>query len=211
MLSFLKNNKKKNPEQVLRESRLKAAQDWLPIFDIKDNFVYRRDGQVVSIVKIQPLNIDLLSKSEQRVRIRSLLEALNGFDFPYQIFITAKPVDLDGYIQRLEEMKDQANIKRRRLLDQYIRTASRKASSGEALERNFYLVTSMERDRRLGDGFLFERAREIASNLTGAGLIASVCSEQELRDLYFTFANPIQSAVERSPLDNSNLPPLYSE
>lgn len=209
MLSFLKKKGTPDPEQVLRENRLKAAQEWLPIFDIKDNFVYRRDGQIACIVKLQPLNIDLLSKSEQRVRIRSLLEALNSFDYPYQIFITAKPVDLDGYIQRLEELKDQANIKRRRLLDQYIKVASRKASSGEALERNFYIILSMERDKKLGEGFLFEKAREAASNLTGAGLVANVCNEQELRDLYFTFANPVESAVERSPLDNMNLPPLF--
>lgn len=209
MLSSLKKNKITDPEQVLRESKLKAAQEWLPIYDIKDNFSYRRDGHIVGGIKVQPMNIHLLSKSEQETKIRALLEALNGIDYHYQIFITAKPVDLDGYIQRLEDMKVEASIKRRRLLENYIKVASRKAAGGEAVERNFYLLQSLEKDQKFGEEFLFERVRELASNFTGADLNSNVCDEQELRNLYFVFANPAQSAVERAPLDNIGLPPLF--
>ena len=211
IIESLFNKKQVDPEVTMRDRRQKAAQDWLPIFDIKDNTVYRRDGEIVSIVKIQPLNIKLLTANEQKVKINALLEALNGMDFSFQIFITAKPVDLDGYIAKLEMMKEYANTKRKRLLEQYIKTASRKASSGEALERNFYIICSMLKDKKAGEAVLFEKAREVAANLTSAGLSSHVCNEQDLRDLYFTFAHPVQSAVERSPLENIALPPLYSE
>jgi len=140
-----------------------------------------------------------------------LLEALNGIDIPFQIFITAKPVDLDGYIAQLEALKEDANTKRKRLLEQYIKTASRKAASGKALERNFYIICSMIKDKKAGEAVLFEKAREIASNITSAALSSNVCDEQDLRELYFTFAHPVQSAVERSPLDNIKLPPIYRE
>ncbi len=39
-----------------------TAQDFINIVDIKDNFLYTRDGYITSYFRIQPISIELLSE-----------------------------------------------------------------------------------------------------------------------------------------------------
>lgn len=211
MINGLFDKKKKmkiDPLQLKAMQDAKAAQEWMPIHDIKDHIAYRRDHHLVVAIRVQPVNIHLLSEKEQVVKIKSLHEALNGIDFPIQIFSVARPVDLDGYITKLEQKKDDADFKRKRLLDGYIKIAASKASSGEALERSFYVIFSQKKDK-FNEAYIYEQALEIANNLSSAGLYSNVCDEQELRDLYFVLTHPVQASVERSPDSNFVLPMVY--
>lgn len=203
---FPKNKKTENIHELSAEE--KAAQDWMPIYDIHNEIAFRRDQELVTAIKVQPVNIHLLSEKEQRVKISALHEVLNGIDVAHQFFSVAKPVDLDAYISELELYKEDASFRKTRILDHYIQVAAAKASSGTALERLFFVVLSRKRETN-AEMLLYEQAKSIASNLTSAGLTADVCTEQELRDLYFITTHPAQASVERSPLDNILLPPIY--
>lgn len=186
----------------------KAAQDWMPVYDINGGFAYRRDKHIVAAIKVQPVNIHLLSKQEQKNKIKSLLEVLNGVEHPLQLFSIARPVDLDGYIAELENYKSNANLKKAKILDHYIQTAAAKAASGTALERSFYVIINDKQEKN-AQVYLYEKAKAIAQNLTSAGLEAGVCDDQELRNLYFVFTHPAQASIERAPTNIYGLPMIY--
>lgn len=192
----------KQQAAVPSSKNVPSTQSWFPVADIHSRMIFRRDGHLVSAIRVQPVNIHLLSDKEKRMRISSLHEVFNGVDFPLQILSISKPVDLDGYIARLEQMRnEETNFLKRRLLDGYIRQAATLATGGEALERHFYILISQAPSKKQQNDIheLMAKTNELSLNLTGAGLTSNVCSDQELRDLLFIFTNPTQASFERAP------------
>lgn len=55
-----------------------VAQQWMPVMDINNELLHLKNGSIVGFIKVQPLNMDLLSKKEQRRKIKSLTEVYNG-------------------------------------------------------------------------------------------------------------------------------------
>lgn len=51
------NNKSKN-----KDIRNKSTQEWLPVSDIVNGTIYRKDGIKVAALQIEPINIDLFLK-----------------------------------------------------------------------------------------------------------------------------------------------------
>lgn len=189
-----------------------STQAWLPIRDIYNGFIHRRDGAIIAAVRVFPTNLNLLSDNEKFRKIKSLEEVLNGIDYSYQIISIARPVDLDAYIASLDEMKNNAPDRiKARLLAGYIQNASLMATSGEALERQFYILIDQMVGKRpdQDEAVLFRKASDLAQNLSAADLASHVCNDDELRDLLFIFTNPNQAAFERAPITQSILPSVF--
>lgn len=204
-------SKKKETEQDIMAEKEKTAQNWMPVKDIYNQIMYRKDDTLAAAVKVQPINIHLLSITEQKVKINALFEALNGIDYPLQIFTIARPVDLDGYISKLNMMKqNEDDLRKRKLFDGSIQVAAQKATSGEALERDFYVVIAQENIKYV-EAILLEKAKDLSNKLTSAGLISNVCTDQELRELNFVFTHPAQASIEKAPRDQFALPTFYDK
>ncbi|MFB8378176.1 hypothetical protein [Paenibacillus taichungensis] len=194
------------------ESKKQAStQAWVPIKDIHNNLLWRKDNHIVVVIRIEPVNIALLSKKEKQRKIKKLEEALNGVDYYYQILSIAKPVDLDAHIMKLEMAKKESdNPIQKKLLTGYAHQAAGKAMSGEALERHFYMLIPhiLGKKTQMDEAVISDRGIQMASNLTHAELVSEVCNDQAHMDLQFLFSNPNQAAYERAPRDVQLLPPV---
>lgn len=191
-----------------------STQSWFPIRDINNNLLYRKDGHVVAAIRVQPVNINLLSKNEKRRKIKQLEEVLNGIDYSYQIESIAKPVDLDGFISDLEGLRQQSDsMLKMKLLMDYKNQAIAKATSGEALERHFYILLSEKLGKRpeIDIQVVLSRATQLAAAMTGAELISHVCTDNEQQELQFIFSHSTQAAYERAPLTKEIFPPILYE
>lgn len=200
MLKKVKDKVKKKPkEQHQAEIKQKTAQEWLPVRDIQDLLLYRRDKQIVVVLEVTPVNISLLSTNEKKRIIAALHEVLNGLQEPVQWLSIGRSVDLDGYIIGLEQKAAETpDFVRKRLLKGYIRQAAEMASGGDTLERKFYILLSQKAGKH-SEEELLNRAREMAGNLGATGLNAELCSSQKIIELLFTFFQPAQAAFERAP------------
>lgn len=189
-----------------------SVQTWLPFYDVDRNLIWRRDKNIVAAIRIEPINIDLLSEAELERMIGRLYSVVNSINGHWVIHTTQRAVDLDSYIANLESRKqNEENFIRKRILDSAIRTASLVASSGESIEMHFYVMkfgsvkqkkSTIEQQQLLGE------AEELAQSLSKIKLQARVCDDQELRELLFNFLNPVKAAFERAPQDSSlSLPP----
>ena len=189
-----------------------STQSWIPIRDIRNSLIYRKDNGIVSAIRVHPVNINLLSDKEKMRKVKRLEEGLNGIDYIYQILSIAKPVDLDAYILKLETLKAETDsILKKKLLSMYSRQAAAKATSGEALERHFYILIDymLGKKPQLDEQVLLQRATTLASSMSSAELFSSVCTDNELRTLQFIFSNPAHSSFERAPVDDLFLPPVF--
>jgi hypothetical protein len=201
---FFKLKRKKTGEVERKqhgqaEMRRKSAQEWIPIKDVKNCIIYRRDGVLTAVIEVRPINISLLSENEKKRVISALHEVLNGLQEPVQWLSIGRAVDLDGYTASLERKSQETqDFVRKQLLKGYIRQAAEMASGGDTLERKFYVLISQKAGKYAEDELL-NRARELAGNISSAGLSAEVCSDRQIVELLFTFFQPARSAYERAP------------
>lgn len=203
---------KKRP--AARPAGGRSTQEWVNVKDIYQGFILRKDGGFAGAIRVSPVNIHLLTKNEQKAKIRLLYEVLNGLETPFQIFSVSRPVDLDAFIAKMRAMRERTpDATKSRLLGEYIRHAAATASGGNTVERQFYLLLSAAggKNAALEQQQLAQKLYEASARLSGAGLTANVCADQELRELLFICFAPAQSAYERAPTAMFEMPMGYDE
>jgi len=199
---------KKTPQDELVNNRKLTAQKWMPIADIENGNVYKKDNTILGMLRVQPINIDLLSDNEHRRLIDVLTEALNGVSEGLQIFCIGRPVDLNNYLDWLQEKaRNETDFTRKMLLKELIKQSSYIASSGEMTERRFYIIASAKYTGTKSINDLSIMLKELQSKLAKANLVSSICNDDEILDVYALFSNPIQAAYERYEISH-DLPPI---
>ncbi|NNG67887.1 hypothetical protein [Caldanaerobacter subterraneus] len=208
MIGIFKKEKASGKDKAkIEEQKRKAVQEWLPVKDVAEDMILLKDGRYVCVLKVMPLNISLKSENEKKRIIQTVYEALNGFKDSMQIFSIGRSVDLDSYISYLQtKSKEETNMTKKRLLQEYLKYVASIVTSGEAIERRFFIMLSGKEKEELK-----AKAHELANNLEKSGLKIELAQDQDIIDLLFSFSHPSQAAFERAPLfSGPYLPPVYS-
>lgn len=86
----------------------KAAQDFVPIKEVRNGIIILKDGGVRAILIASSINLSLKSSDEQMAIINQFQNFLNGLDFPTQIVIQSRRLDIRPYLLMLEgRLKEQ--------------------------------------------------------------------------------------------------------
>ena len=88
--------------------------------DIRDKFLYSRDGYVFLYLRIHAISIDLYSTSEKNTLIRTLTAELSDIQRPFKFLAVSRPVDISPVIQEMTELLPEAGEKQKELLKQEI-------------------------------------------------------------------------------------------
>lgn len=189
-------------EEKVQQKREKTAQQWIPIADIDGPMAIRKDDVLVKMIKINPENLDLYSEKEKRRKIEALAEGLNGETEGFKFFCIGRPVDLNNYLIWLQEKaKQESDFVRRNLLKGFMHQASQMASSGETMERRFYLIlTKPNGNKALME--LNSRVEEFKEKFADAELEAEICDDDEVMDVLDLFANPNQAGIEKTRISH---------
>ena len=83
--------------------RGKPTQDFVPIKDVRNGVMILNNGDLRMILMTSSLNFGLKSSDEQAAIIMQFQNFLNSLEFPVQIFIQSKRLDIKPYIKLLEE------------------------------------------------------------------------------------------------------------
>ncbi len=210
MINFSVKKMKKSQEELNQIKKEKTAQQWIPIEDIHKNIIVRKDNALVGILRVQPENLELLSIKETKRKIDALAEGFNGEKESFQIFCIGRPVDLNNYLELLQnKAKAEFDFTRKRLLKGYIKQTAEVASKGEITERRFYIIITKEAGNK-AEQELMTRLERIKESISSAGLRSNICNEDELLDVLSLFANPLQASFEKAEVMYS-LPPLLVE
>jgi hypothetical protein len=78
-----------------------STQRFLDIAEIRDDMVVMKDGTVRAVLMVSSVNFDLKSEEEQNAMVGSYVQFLNSLQFPLQIVVQSRPLNIDEYIQRL--------------------------------------------------------------------------------------------------------------
>lgn len=179
--------------------KLKTAQQWMPICDIKDYAAYRKDNVILGFLRILPMNVELLSKNEIKRILQSNTEAFSSLNMYFQIIDIGRPTDLSSFIEWLMNIhKHENNFIKKRLLNKIIQYNSLIASSGEVVERRCYFVIPIK-DKSDKEAIAF--LEEVSNTFNAAELSTTVCFYDDIIDLILLFTHPAQAMVDKSVYD----------
>lgn len=115
--SPIKNDNKGTGKEGVNHSKLKSSQKRLPFKSIKSSgaptdksLIIRNDTTYIGIIEVYGVNYNLLSVSEKLLLEEAFQMVLNGIDYPIQLFIQSRKMDIDNYNniyeERIEELRE---------------------------------------------------------------------------------------------------------
>lgn len=192
----------------------KAAQDFVPIKEIRDGVVILKDGSMRSLIMVSSLNFALKSPDEQQAIIMQFQNFLNSLDFSIQISLQSRELDIRPYIALLEgRYKDELGDLMKIQIKEYIQFIKSFVESSDIMTKTFFVVvpfspTVMSGGLNLGgsknesgskakaDNFeenrlqLEQRMGVVQQGLTRCGLRSVQLGTEEAVELYYKIFNP---------------------
>lgn len=136
---FIMNSKQRKSRKESEKSAIVTAQHFINVKDIRGNYLYTRDGYLFIYLRIHPISIDLYSKAEKAILIKTLTAELSDLQYPFKFIALSRPVDISPIIIDFSDKVRDAEDKRKELLHQEIMQMSGYALSGEIVERQYYI------------------------------------------------------------------------
>ncbi len=75
---------------------------FVDISEIRDTVLVLKNGSLRSIVEVSSVNFELKSTDEQAAIIQAFQNFINSTDFPLQIAIASRKLDIGPYLKSLE-------------------------------------------------------------------------------------------------------------
>lgn len=141
------------PGKKNRAAANASTQVHLRFGEIRDNTLVLKNGGLRSILKTSSINFNLKSEQEQQAIIHGYQGFLNSIEFPIQILIKSKKLDIDDYIDQVKELGEKQENKL--LQDQtyeYAEYIRRLVEYADIMEKEFYVVIPFDPMRSQGTG-----------------------------------------------------------
>ena len=212
-----------NKKNKLAKSVTNAStQQYLDIAEVKEDTVIMKDGTLRAVLLISSINFALKSEDEQNAIISAYVSFLNNIDFPLQIVIQSRELNIDKYIDDLKKKeKEQTNELLKMQTNEYINYIQELISISKIMNKRFYVVVPYNPISDKQKGFfsrfvsvlkpavtikmkdkvffrrkadLMHRINNITSGLNSMGLNAVQLDTQSLLELYYNSYNPTTSA-----------------
>jgi type IV secretory pathway VirB4 component len=123
----------------------KATQEFVPIKEVRDGIVILKDGSMRGIVLTSSLNFSLKSDDERNAITIQFQDFLNSLDFPVQIVIQSRRLDIRPYLALLEEQyKVQLNDLMKIQTREYIEFIKKFTESTNIMTKSFFVVVPYE-------------------------------------------------------------------
>ncbi|OIP66700.1 MAG: hypothetical protein COV32_02950 [Candidatus Yonathbacteria bacterium CG10_big_fil_rev_8_21_14_0_10_43_136] len=119
----------------------KAAQDFIPIKEIRDGVVILKDGTIRMLLMASSVNLALKSADEQQAILMQFQSFLNSLEFSTQIFIQSRRLDIKPYLTLLDErLKEEMNELLKIQIHEYMGFVKTIAQSTNIMSKLFVIV-----------------------------------------------------------------------
>jgi len=123
----------------------KATQEFVPIKEVREGTIVLKDGALRAILAVSSVNLALKSGEEQIATINQFQSFLNSIDFPVQIVVQSRRLDIRPYLLTLEsKMKDQREPLLRLQTAGYVSFVREFTEQVAIMRKYFYVVIPYE-------------------------------------------------------------------
>ena len=214
-----------NKKAVKKTAKKPSTQTYLPIAEVRDGVVVLKDGTLRSVLITSSINFALKSEDEQNGIISAYVGFLNSLDFPIQICVQSRRLQIKPYLEKLivQEKKQTNELLRVQTAD-YRSFIEELVDICKIMTKKYYVVVSYDplsnkkksfwarfkevikpaltlrlKDERFKQRKeeLDLRVRQVSSGLEGIGLQVAQLDTQSLIELYYNTYNPDISFAEQ--------------
>jgi type IV secretory pathway VirB4 component len=200
------------------ESLGKSAQEFVDIAEIKDGVVILKNNSLRAVLMVSSINFDLKATQEQEAIVAAYQGFLNSLDFPLQIIISTRKLDISPYIELLTEKEHvQTNDLLRFQISEYHGFIKNLVGTANIMAKTFYIVVPFALTEAKSGGFLeklkialnpkqakieremefenyksqlWQRVDHITAGLSGTGIKIAPLGTEELVELFYNAYNP---------------------
>lgn len=189
-----------------------ATRHFLDIAEIRDDVVIMKDGTLRAILMVSSLNLALKSTEEQEALIQAFMAFLNGLEYPLQIVIQSRKMNVDSYLDFLvAREKEISNELLKVQIADYCSFVKELVELGEIMQKRFYVIVPFDPASNKKKNF-WSRFSEVLSPAMGIKLKSQ--QFQERREELLKRVNIINSqlssmSVSGVLLDTQSLIELY--
>ncbi|PIY93493.1 MAG: hypothetical protein COY69_01310 [Candidatus Magasanikbacteria bacterium CG_4_10_14_0_8_um_filter_32_14] len=215
----------KNKKAVKKNASKPNTQTYLDITEVRDGVVVLRDGTIRAVLITSSVNFALKSEDEQNSTISAYVGFLNSLDFPVQICVQSRRLQIKPYLEKLiAREKVQSNELLRVQTADYRSFIEELVDIGKIMTKKYYVIVPFdplsnkkksfwarfkevlkpalslhlkdERFRQRKED-LDLRVRQVSAGLEGIGLQVAQLDTQSLIELYYNTYNPDISFAEQ--------------
>ena len=174
-----------NNSKILTPSqKSKYTEDWIPVRAIENGMIILINKMRVTGVKIRPRNIFILDQGTQDNVIIGLKNFYNTVDFDFWLISADRPVDISGYLARLQLLYNQTpSPVIRKMINQDIMKAN-SFMDNNVTDTEYYILFK-EKNLEM----IQKRLRTIITGLANCGLDSAQTSNDDLRTILDNFLN----------------------
>ncbi|OGI85664.1 hypothetical protein A3A01_01800 [Candidatus Nomurabacteria bacterium RIFCSPLOWO2_01_FULL_39_17] len=119
----------------------KATQEFVPIKEVRDGVIVLKNGDLRAMVLANSINLSLKSDEEQKATILQFQSFLNTLDFPIQISIQSRRLDIRPYLLLLDDrMKVQSEPLLKLQTNEYMEFIRNFTETVSIMTKSFFVV-----------------------------------------------------------------------
>ncbi len=211
--------------KITKKTSESSTQKYLDIAEVKENTIILKNGSIRAVLAVSSINFDLKSSEEQENIIHQYQNFLNSIDFPVQIIINSRKLNIEDYLEFIEKREKQQPSEALRLqISEYINFIKELVSISNIMEKGFYIVVPFSPIENKEKGFfsnvmswvspqknilekrenfetyrnqLIQRIEHIRAGLGGIGLRLTQLKTQEIIELLYNAYNPTIYSVSQ--------------
>lgn len=205
-------------DKITKKTSVSPTQKYLDVAEIKEDVLVLKSGTLRAVLAVSAINFDLKSTEEQEAIISQYQNFLNSVDFPIQILLNSRKINLENYTNFLaEKEKTQSNEILRFQLSEYKNFINQLTSVSNIMEKKFYIIIPFSPIENKDKSFfsnigsilnpqknildkrenfetyrnqVFQRVDHVVAALSGIGLRLVLLKTEELIELTFNSYNP---------------------
>lgn len=181
-----------------------TANEFTNVRDIRDIFLYTKNGYILCYLHVYPYNIDLLSTEERKAKTTMLSRSFDSDRKDFAYFSFPREIDLEVYKKDIKTKFDQClnDFGRKHILNEMVLQAAELETNGENYEHQHYIklwkllgsdAKDAERDLRM-------RINEFADRYRMVGIRTEILQAAEIIKMCNLFGNGQQAPYD-VPMD----------
>ncbi|HAI73957.1 MAG TPA: hypothetical protein DCS28_03785 [Candidatus Moranbacteria bacterium] len=205
-------------KKLAKQNAASPTQQYLDVAEVKEDAIVLKNGSLRAVLEVSAINFDLKATEEQEAIISQYQNFLNSVDFPLQILISSRKLNINTYLDFLTDKEKQQKTELMRLqISEYKNFISQLVSLSDIMDKSFYLIVPFSPIENQEKTFfsnisslinpqknilekrenfetcksqLYQRIDHIIAGLSGIGVKIIPLKTPELIELLFNSYNP---------------------
>lgn len=182
-------------QQIPLEKGQKMLADVIPLKGVYDDYYQRKDGAFIAVLRVNPVNVALLSRDAAIRAIQKIERALTTISGRIGILIANQWIKSDEYVKHLKSIEAETDIDDHlEELESLRERVARGKGSADAKVPLFYvIIEDKSKNETVAAKRLRDQLNQVSQVLSSGGFSSAVVEKQEFLTHLYERMNPLSA------------------